>query len=74
MKPPQPPTSRRVLHYLLHRGEPAIVPEIAAALGVSHSAVRCAVLRNDLTFVEAGRMPGKFGDGRRQVLWAAWEW
>ena len=68
-------TKDKVLHYLLRRGEPDIVPNIAAGIGVSHSAVRTAIMRQkDYTFVEAGRVPGKRVDARWNVLWAAWEW
>lgn len=68
----QKPTGLLVLRYLMQRGEPAIVPEIADAIGVSHSAARSAIMRSvGYTFVEAGRV--KRLARKRHVLWVAWE-
>jgi DNA-binding MarR family transcriptional regulator len=69
----QRPTGWLVLRYLMQRGEPAIVPEIAAAIGVSQSAARCAIMRSaGYTFIEAGRVPAA-SCRNRYVLWVAWE-
>jgi len=70
----QQPTGRLVLRYLMQRGEPAIVQDIANAIGASHSATRCAILRSaGYTFVEAGSASSASGKGRRSILWVAWE-
>lgn len=70
----QQPTTWLVLRYLMQRGEPTIVPEIAAAIGVTPSAVRAAIMRNNgYTFIEAGRVKGQHTHAPRHVLWVAWE-
>lgn len=66
-------TRDRILHYLLTKGEPDIVLNIAAGIGVSHSAARTALMRQQgYTFIEVGRVAGN--SKKRHVLWAAWEW
>lgn len=68
-------TRDRILHYLLTKGEPDIVPNIASAIGVSHSAARTALMRQQgYTFIEVGRVKGAYNRAPRHVLWAAWEW
>ena len=68
-------TKDRILHYLLAKGEPDIVPNIAAGIGVSHSAARTALMRQQgYTFIEVGRVAGNIKRAPKHVLWAAWEW
>ena len=66
-------TVRRILHYLMQRGEPAVIHEIAETLAITQSAARNAVMgEEDIIFAGAGKIASN-RSRKHHVLWVAWE-